>query len=212
MEKTTILLLICVVLIVVTFAVKVSLSQNSTIEDPNRMQSTPGVSDEQNRANKLYWTPERRANWARNENEFAAEKIRRREEKDAQKKNTMTINQLGKMVRMGILSPGEASESAKLHGIEYTPEQFANYLPTQQEDSKVVKQLESKINDLNSKYSNTLDSRVDDLERKINDLDDLASRVDDLESKINDLDSKYSRLASRVNDLESKISTLELSR
>jgi chromosome segregation ATPase len=158
--------------------------------------------------------------------QFAAEKSRRKEEKDAQKKLVIKIRQLGDMVRVGSITPERASEIAKLHGIEYTPEQFANYLPIRPRQTvfeDVVKRdsntshsnsddlasrlddLESKINDLDSKYSD-LDSKLDDLESKINDLDskysDLDSKLDDLESKINDLDSKYSDLDSRVDDLE----------
>ncbi|MBU1260164.1 MAG: hypothetical protein KJ757_05365 [Planctomycetes bacterium] len=178
MRKSTILSLICVALIVVMFAVKVSLSQNSTIDDPNQ------ISD----------------------NQVAAEKIRNRtEEKDAQKKQNNIIQGLGQYVELGIYTPEKASALARLKGIDYSPEQFAGYLPIERmafEDSEAAKQLKSKISDLESKYSNTLDSRVDDLE----------SRINGLNSKYSDLDSKYSRLANRVNDLERKISTLELSR
>jgi hypothetical protein len=91
---------------------------------------TQNASADAKQAGVAQMTPEKRAHWARLDNEFAAEKIRRKEEKEAEKKKAMTTNQIGNMVRSGALTPEGAVKTAKLHDIETTAEYYANnYLP-----------------------------------------------------------------------------------
>ena len=92
---------------------------------------TQRASQDAKTAGAAQMTPEKRAHWARLENEYAAEKIRRKEQKDAEKKTVMTINQMGTAVSQGQITPERAAEVSKTaFGIDYTPEQYAKYLPT----------------------------------------------------------------------------------
>ncbi|MFA5381910.1 MAG: hypothetical protein WC356_02005 [Candidatus Micrarchaeia archaeon] len=90
---------------------------------------TQNASRDAKAAGVAQMTPEKRLHWARLDNEFAAEKIRRKEEKEAEKKRAMTTNQIGNMVRSGALTPEKAVEVAKLHEIDTSPDYMANYLP-----------------------------------------------------------------------------------
>jgi len=225
MRKSTILLLICVAL-VVTFVVKVSLSQSSTVSDPNQIPSKEEVKLSAKQLVMLGKIDAEVKNGQMKVNYSDAKRIAETHGIEYTQKHFVSIilNKICSMVGAGA-SFGNVSTIARSHGIEYTFAEFIDCLPTSKrlayqravlENSEKAKQLKSKINDLDSKYSATLDSRVDDLESKINDLDskysDLDSKYSDLDSKYSDLDSKYNRLANRVNDLERKISTLELSR
>jgi hypothetical protein len=90
---------------------------------------TQNASQDAKAAGVAQMTPEKRAHWARLDNEYAAEKIRRKEEKEQQKKMAVTTNQIGNMVRSGALTPEKAVEVAKLHDIEVNSDYMANYLP-----------------------------------------------------------------------------------
>ncbi len=76
------------------------------------------------------FTPEKRAMWAQLDNEFAAEKIRRKQEKEKEKWTAYQINSLGNNVKYGITTPEIASETMSKHGITIAPDYFAEYLPT----------------------------------------------------------------------------------
>jgi len=223
MRKSIILLLICVALIV-TFVVKVSLSQSSTVSDPNQIPSKEEVKLSAEQLVMLGKIDAKVKNGQMKVNYSDAKREAETHGIEYTQKHFVSIilNKICSMVGAGA-SFGNVSTIARSHGIEYTEAEFIDCLsPSKRRElqayqqSEEAKQLKSKIKDLDSKYSNTLDGRVDDLESKIDDLEDektnLESKIDDLESKINDLNSKYSRLDNRVNDLESKISTLELSR
>jgi len=67
--------------------------------------------------------------WARLDNEFAAEEIRRKEEKAAQKKQANITHGVGQYVGMGIWTPEEAVNMAKQRGVDVSPDFFVNYLP-----------------------------------------------------------------------------------
>lgn len=91
---------------------------------------TQGQSPEERLQQTQNWTPEKRAHWAMKENEFAAEKLRRQEEKTQQKKNANITHGIGEYVKMGKWTPEEAVLAAKERGIETSPDFFVNYLPT----------------------------------------------------------------------------------
>jgi hypothetical protein len=90
---------------------------------------TQNASRDAKAAGVAQMTPEKRLHWARLDNEFAAEKIRRKEEKEAGKKKAATTNQIGNMVRTGAITPEDAVRVAKLHEIDTSPDYMANYLP-----------------------------------------------------------------------------------
>jgi peptidoglycan hydrolase CwlO-like protein len=175
MRKSIILLLVYVALIVVTFAVKVKPSPNSTIYGPTRIAEEIRRKEEKELLKKKLFISNQICSMVRSGGvsfgfALTTAKLHGIEYTEAE--------------FISCLPPRErlAYQRAVLRNVvkndSNTSHSNSDDLASRLDD------LESKINDLESKYS------------------DLDSRLDDLESKINDLDSKYSNLNSRVNDLE----------
>jgi hypothetical protein len=104
-------------------------------------------------------TPEKRAHWARRDNEFAAERIRRKEQKEAEKKKENIIQGTMQYVEMGIFTPEKAVQALKAKGIDLSEEEMAKSLPairTPQTPKNVMTQDEYSAMKANQAYAKRL--------------------------------------------------------
>jgi hypothetical protein len=111
----------------------------STMTDPSTLtmpELTQRASAGAREAGVSQIPAEKRLLWAKLDNDFAAEKLRRAaeilREKDVKKiesQNVQKIHHIGEEVRLGIIKPEEATLIAKLHNIDYPAENFVKYLP-----------------------------------------------------------------------------------